>query len=108
MNVLIGKPYRFLVIEVLDREVYGIHFCHTRSDAVKTANRLLETRLGECGIDVTTKDGQEEAKRCEELDEVRYASKTVDNAWCNLRDGDWDAFIQDLSKLDHKGVTAHG
>lgn len=87
--------FKFLVIEVYEREIASVHFCRTKDEAVETANSLLADHCDTIGCTEDYETANNAPDGCIPY-EIQKASVTQ-NAWCNLKDDDWDAFIIDLS-----------
>lgn len=90
MEITIGASCRYIVVEMFERDVHGIHFCTSRTSAIKKANQLLEKYLTDRGTD--SGDVKEELADLAHKCEAQKASPKNFNAWCNIG-GDWDAHI---------------
>lgn len=83
---MIKKKGKYVVVEIIERDVMSLSFCKSISAAVKTANALLENRartVNRYGEFVHDEGASDEWGR---------ASEESPCAWCNWRDN-WDAHI---------------
>lgn len=79
-----------IVIETCERDIQSVTKCNSIEDAIDTANALLESHAD--NIDYVE---ELENKEGEGYD-WQFASKDNLNAWCNIRNYNWDAHIVEL------------
>ena len=91
---VVGYVAPFMVVCTCEREVESVVFCDTIELAVETANEKLRSQLGEFCSD----DNFDELDEGDEGDDWCKASSDSRNAWCNVGNYNWDAYIVEISE----------